>query len=81
MDPKTKGQLWQYIPLIPALWRQKQVDLCEFEASLVYGVIKKSTEGATVPLQRKKKPIKLGVIMSLSGHQDSSVGKGTCHQA
>ena len=24
------------MPLIPALRRQKQVDLCEFEASLVY---------------------------------------------
>ena len=24
------------MPLIPALGRQKQVDLCEFEASLVY---------------------------------------------
>ena len=25
-------------PLIPALWRQRQVDLCEFEASLIYRV-------------------------------------------
>ncbi|CAO2587489.1 hypothetical protein LEMLEM_LOCUS4506 [Lemmus lemmus] len=24
------------MPLIPALGRQRQVDLCEFEASLVY---------------------------------------------
>ena len=27
---------WWYTPLIPALWRQRQVDLCEFEANLVY---------------------------------------------
>jgi hypothetical protein len=26
------------MPLIPALGRQRQVDLCEFEASLVYKV-------------------------------------------
>jgi hypothetical protein len=26
------------MPLIPALRRQRWVDLCEFEASLVYGV-------------------------------------------
>ena len=29
------SQEW-HTPLIPALGRQKQVDLCEFEASLVY---------------------------------------------
>ena len=27
---------WWHTPLIPALGRQRQVDLCEFEASLVY---------------------------------------------
>ena len=26
------------MPLIPALWRQRQVDLCEFKDSLVYRV-------------------------------------------
>lgn len=31
-------------PLDPALWRQKQVDLCEFQASLVY--VSSSTESA-----------------------------------
>jgi hypothetical protein len=30
--------LWWCIPLIPALWRQRQVDLYEFEANQVYGV-------------------------------------------
>jgi capsid protein len=29
---------WWHIPLIPALGRESQVDLCEFEASLVYRV-------------------------------------------
>ena len=29
------GQWWR-MPLIPALGRQRQADLCEFEANLVY---------------------------------------------
>lgn len=29
------GQCW-HIPLIPALWRRRQEDLCEFETSLVH---------------------------------------------
>jgi hypothetical protein len=34
---KEAGRWW-CIPLTPALERQRQVDLCEFEASLVYRV-------------------------------------------
>ena len=30
--------MWWYIPLIPALGKQRQVDLCEFKASLNYRV-------------------------------------------
>ena len=26
------------MPLVPALWRQRQVDLCEFKTNLVYKV-------------------------------------------
>jgi hypothetical protein len=37
---KIKGEVgqWWYMPLILALGRQKQVDLCEFKASLGYRV-------------------------------------------
>ena len=33
---KTTSCWWWHRPLIPALGRQRQVDLCEFEFSLVY---------------------------------------------
>ena len=32
----TWGGQWRHMPLIPALGRHRQADLCEFEASLVY---------------------------------------------
>ena len=34
----SKARVWWYRPLIPALGRQRQMDLCEFKASLVYKV-------------------------------------------
>ena len=34
-------QAWWYTPFIPALKRWRQVDLCEFKASLVYRAIPK----------------------------------------
>ena len=38
LEPQGNHQARWYTPLIPALRRQKQVDLCELEASLVYPV-------------------------------------------
>jgi hypothetical protein len=38
--------LWWRTPLIPATWRQRQVDLCEFEAILVY-IVSSRTARAT----------------------------------
>ena len=40
---------WWHTPLIPALRRQRQVDLCELEASLVY---KESSRTARAITQR-----------------------------
>ena len=31
-----EGQQWWHMPLVPELWRLRQMDLCEFKASLVY---------------------------------------------
>jgi hypothetical protein len=33
---KTQGLVWSCMPLTPALRKQRQVDLFEFEASLFY---------------------------------------------
>ena len=41
-----RARQWRSISLIPALRRQRQADLCEFEVSLVYGVSSR-TAGAT----------------------------------
>ena len=33
---KGEPRQWRRTPLVPALGRQRQVDLCQFEASLIY---------------------------------------------
>jgi hypothetical protein len=48
------GQTWWCTPLIPALGRQRQVDLCEFEASLLYKVSYR-TARATQKNQKERK--------------------------
>ena len=48
---------WWHIPLIPALRRQRHVDLCEFEASLVYRASSRTGSIATEKpcLEKNKK--------------------------
>jgi hypothetical protein len=55
----------QYIPLIPALGRQKQVDLCEFEASLVslQSKFQDSQLYTEKPISKKKSYIALLVCL------------------
>jgi hypothetical protein len=36
LSKRNGSQSWWHAPLNPALGRQSQVDLCEFEANLVY---------------------------------------------
>ena len=52
---------WWCTPLIPALRRQRQVDLCEFEASLVYRARSRAVTQRN-PVSKKKKNRFLGVM-------------------
>ena len=52
-ENQNSGQAWWRTP--PALGRQRQVDLCEFEASLVYRVSIKPANGYTVRPYVKQK--------------------------
>ena len=56
---KDLAQVWWHTPLLPALGRQRQEDLCELEASLVY---KESSRTARVtqenPVSQKGQGIK-----------------------
>jgi hypothetical protein len=55
---KNYARQWWYMPLIVALRRQRQVDLCEFEASLAYKVssrMARATERNPVSKQNKTK--------------------------
>ena len=43
------------MPVIPALGRQRQADLCEFKASLIYSVSSRTARATKRPCLKKKK--------------------------
>jgi hypothetical protein len=47
--------MWWHMPLIPALWKQRQAYLSEFEASLVYIVSFRTARVTQKTLSQKKK--------------------------
>jgi hypothetical protein len=51
---------WQYTPLIPALERQKPLDFCEFETSLVYIVNSRTAQSTQRKHTHTQTPTFLG---------------------
>jgi hypothetical protein len=49
------GWVWWYIPSIPGLRRQRQADLCEFKARLVYSEFQDSQNYTEKPCLEKPK--------------------------
>ena len=54
---------WRRTPLILALGRQRQTDLCEFEATLVYRLSSRTSQDCSTekPCLEKQKQNKLGM--------------------
>ena len=65
------------MPLIPAIRRQRQVGLCEFEASLVYRVSSRTDSIVTGnPVSRNKQTKKIiGKLANFLADSASSPGK------
>lgn len=53
------SQAWWHVPLLQALQKQKQIDLSEFKASLVY-IRQTEQHSKTVSQNIKKKKCKIG---------------------
>ena len=56
--------LWWSMPLIPALGRQRQVDLCEFKSNLVYRVSSRTARAVTQRNPVLKTATKKGFIFN-----------------
>ena len=72
-DTRKGGQISSQgwcTPLIPELGRQRQVDLCEFKASLIYRVISRTDRGAFLSRKFKKK------IVQKSGRWEGGERRG-----
>jgi hypothetical protein len=68
--------LWDFSPLIPALGRQRQVDLCESEARLIYKMNSRTVRGDKPCFETQnqnnsfysKRPILKSVYLFISDH-------------
>lgn len=66
---------WWYMPVIPELRRESQMDLWEFEATLAYRVSSRTIRAITQRNSVSEKYIYIG-----RSQQDGSADKGTCTQ-
>jgi hypothetical protein len=70
------GQAWWYTPLVPELRQQRQADLCELEATLVYI---RSSRSAGVALSQKKKKTNfkwvIAALLFVPITQDAEAGR------
>jgi hypothetical protein len=65
-DTKNISQLWSFTHFIKALGRLRQVDLCEFEASLVYRVSSRGdTQNNPVFKIKQNQPNKKRIKMNI----------------
>ena len=65
------------MPLIPALGRQRQVGLCEFEASLVYIVSSRTVKAVTQRkpvLKKKLTAVVLGTAIHPASRVTAEIG-------
>ena len=69
------------MPLIPALGRQRQVDLCEFKGSLVYRVIpgQRYTENLSQKVKVKIKEIEVKIKLHKDGKYTENLDTGCCY--
>ena len=68
---------WWYTPLIPALRRWRQADLCEFEASLVYRVRSRTARATEKNQFQKKKKCGWGEEREGEGERGKENGNDT----
>jgi hypothetical protein len=75
--------MWWYTLLTPALRRQRQADVCEFEASLVYIVSFRTSQWYEETLSQKKRDMAqwLRAFLDLVGDPGSipSICKAVCN--
>jgi hypothetical protein len=68
------------MPLIPTLERQRQVDLCDFKANLIYKLSPRTARAT----QRNPVSKSIIIITTTTMSQPQApvpVDRGTCHQA
>jgi hypothetical protein len=67
---------WWHVPLIPALGKQKQAELCEFKASLVYRMRSRTAKEHREILTQRKEKTKQNKTKQKSNNKNPKLGLG-----